>query len=177
MDCELRDFLAGALDAEFTAFLAALDRVPAAQFSQPSAHGHSAAWHALPSTHQHCADWTRATIRPGLGDMAPALTYGYLGSEAEAWAQAVTGPTAAHEDDPKDTVLLAVSAVLREAVATVRAAPAERFTPDAGFQVLHKTRPVRGSLTYHLRHTAYHRGQVAHLLKEFVHDPVPSLPA
>lgn len=172
MDSELRDFLAGALDAEFTAFLASLHRVPAAQFSQPSAHGHSAAWHAL-----HITDWTRATIRPGLGDPPPALTYNHLGSEAEAWAQAVTGPTIAHEDDPKDTVLLAVSAVLREAVSTVRAAPAQRFTPAATLQVLHKTRSVRGSLTYHLRHTAYHRGQVAHLLKEFVHDPVPSLPA
>lgn len=169
---ELRDFLVGALDAEFTAFLTALDRVPAAQFSSPTHHGHSAAWHAL-----HITDWTRATIRPGLINPAPALTYGYLGFETEAWAQAVIGPTAAHEDDPKDTVLLAVSSVLREAVPTIRAAPAERFTPDAGFQVLHKTRSVRGSLTYHLRHTAYHRGQVAHLLKEFVHDPVPSLPA
>lgn len=172
MDSELRDFLAGALDAEFTAFLAALDRVPAAQFSQPSAHGHGAAWHAL-----HITDWTRATIRPGLGDPPPALTYGHLGSEAEAWAQAVTGPTVAHETDPRDTVLAAVAAVFREAVQAVRDAPPQRFIPDAGFQVLHKTRSVRGSLTYHLRHTAYHRGQVAHLLKEFVHDPVPSLPA
>ncbi|KQR15711.1 DinB family protein [Deinococcus sp. Leaf326] len=168
----LRDFLADALDAEFTVFLAALDRVPAAQFSQPAYTAHSAAWHAL-----HIADWTRATIRPGLSDAAPALTYGYLGSEAEAWAQAVTGPIVAHETDPRDTVPTAVAAVFRGAVRAVRDAPPERFDPDATFQVLHRLRPVRGSLSSHLRHTAYHRGQVTHILKEFVHDPVPSLPA
>lgn len=172
MDSELRDFLAGALDTEFSAFLEALDRVPAAQFSRRCAHGHSAAWHAL-----HITDWTRATIRPGLGDPAPTLTYGSLGSEAKAWAQAVTGPTVAHESDPRDAVRAAVAATLREAVQTVRDAPPERFDPAATLQVLHKTRSVRGSLTYHLRHTAYHRGQLAHLLKELVHDPVPSLPA
>jgi len=161
-----RALITDLLDAEFTAFMAALNAFPAERFGtvpragHPAA-GHSAAWHAL-----HVMDWTRATIQPGLNGPDTAHTFGHLGFEDRDWARAVTGPSLAHERDAQHTVLHALQTVLHTALSDLQAAPDERFGPTATFRMFGKTRHVVDSVTYHLRHTAYHRGQLALVLKE-----------
>ncbi|GGK37732.1 hypothetical protein GCM10008955_34540 [Deinococcus malanensis] len=158
----LQSFLSTALDAEFRAFGNALHAVPATVFGRAAAYGHSAAWYAL-----HIMDWTRCVIQPGLGGVNPALTYGYLGFEEADWVRRVTGPTLAAEDDTKDQILTALDQVFTQALKAVCTASAERFTSEALWATLKRPRPVLEGLTSHLRHTAYHRGQIAPLLKEF----------
>lgn len=157
----VRFLIVDTLNAEFKAFLEVLDECPQERFSVQPRLGHSVAWHAL-----HIMDWTRCVIQPGLSGVNSAFTYGYLGFEDVAWAQAVTGPTLAHEQDDKDVVMAAVESVLQGAVKAVQTAPRERFTEDAVFAALNRPRPVLESLMYHTRHTAYHRGQLALVLKE-----------
>ena len=149
------------LDAEFTAFEAALHAYPDAIFGRVPRVGHSVAWHAL-----HVMDWTRATIQPGLPGPDPAHTFGYLGSEDADWARAAYGPTLAIETDPPALIRAAVQDVFGAARRDLTDAPTERFGLDATFTMFHKRRHVTGSVTYHLRHTAYHRGQIALVLKE-----------
>lgn len=151
----VQPFIASALEAEFGAFLAQLEPCAPELFRSQPAQGHSVAWHAL-----HVMDWTRCVIQPGLQGVNPALTYGYLGFEQEAWAQAVYGPTLAHEHEGKEKILAALRSVFGEALAAVRTAPAERFSTTALWTTLKKPRPVLDGLAYHLRHVAYHRGQV-----------------
>lgn len=157
---EVQSLIATTMQAEFKAFLEQLEASPAEAFStQPaqghSAYGHSVAWHAL-----HIMDWTRCVIQPGLNGVNPALTYGYLGFEQEPWAQAVHGPTLAHEQDGKEKILMALDTVFAEALSAVQHAPAERFSTDALWTTLKKPKPVLDGLMYHIRHVAYHRGQV-----------------
>ncbi|AKH17398.1 MULTISPECIES: DinB family protein [Deinococcus] len=149
------------LDAEFTAFEAALHACPDALFGRVPRVGHRVAWHAL-----HVMDWTRATIQPGLTGPDPAHTFGYLGFEDTDWARAAHGPTLAEETDAPALIRAAVSDVFNAARRDLKNAPAGRFDPDATFQMFHKRRDVTGSVTYHLRHTAYHRGQIALVTKE-----------
>lgn len=161
MPSPVSSLLAGALDTEFGAFMGALRGIPAAVFSAAPAHSHSAAWHAL-----QVMDWTRGMIQPGLEGVNPALAYGHLGFEDTDWARRVTGPTLAAEHDPKDQILAALAQVFTEACHAVHTAPAQPFAPEALWTTLKRPRPVLDGLTYHLRHTAYHRGQVALVLKE-----------
>ncbi|MBZ9752047.1 DinB family protein [Deinococcus sp. HMF7604] len=149
------------LDAEFTAFMAALGNCPAQQFNTALT-GHSPAWHAL-----HIMDWTRATIQPGLSGLNPSHTLSYLGFEQASWVQAVYGPSLASEPDTSATILNALHSVFDAAPNALHHAPAERFSDEASQPALKKPRGVVDSLSYHLRHTAYHRGQVALVLKEF----------
>lgn len=155
----VQSFIASGLEAEFRAFLEQLEACATEQFSTQPAQGHSVAWHAL-----HVMDWTRCVIQPGLQGVNPALAYGYLGFEQEAWVQAVYGPTLAHEQDSKEKILAALRSVFEEALSAVRTAPAERFSTTALWTTLKQPRPVLDGLTYHLRHAAYHRGQVQMVL-------------
>ena len=157
----VRVLVTDALAAEFQAFEALLQICPAEYFAERPSYGHTVAWHAL-----HVMDWTRCMIQPGLGDINPALTYGYLGFENEPWAQAVTGPTLAQEQDGKDAILNALQSTFSEALAALRGAPDERFSSDAVWTAIKKPRPVVGSLMYHVTHMAYHRGQVRQVVNE-----------
>lgn len=161
MAAAVQAIVANTLEAEFGAFCLALEHFPAEVFSRPPAQGHSAAWHAL-----HVMDWTRCVIQTGLVGVNPTLTYGYLGFEDAVWVQAVTGPTLAHEQDKQSVILASVQQVFGEAVEAVCHAPAERFEADAMWTTLKRPRPVLEGLMYHVRHTAYHRGQLTLVLKE-----------
>ncbi|WP_221090310.1 DinB family protein [Deinococcus aquaedulcis] len=149
------------LAAECSAFLAALRACPAALFHGQPRTGHSAAWHAL-----HVMDWTRATVQAGLGDIDPQRTYGYLGLEDRDWIKAVTGPTRATAQDSAPTIIGAVADVFAGAQDALHTAPADRLTPKATFMALGKQRGVLDSLSYHVRHIAYHRGQIALVVRE-----------
>ena len=134
---------------------------PAKCFAERPSYGHTVAWHAL-----HVMDWTRCMIQPGLNGADPAMTYSYLGFEDQPWAQAVTGPTLAQEQDGKEVILAAVQNTFAEALAAIQGAPDERFGPDAVWQAIKKPRPVAESLMYHVTHTAYHRGQVRQAINQ-----------
>ncbi|WP_293910935.1 DinB family protein [Deinococcus sp.] len=165
---DVRSLVTAALAAEFRAFGDVLSGCPAEHFNTPPRSGHTAAWHAL-----HVMDWTRAMIQPGLLGADPELTYGYLGFEDQPWAQAVSGPTLAREQDSKDVILEAVQGVLTDALEAIQAAPDGRFTSEAMWGALKKPRPVLESLLYHATHTAYHRGQVRQLSFDFKIIPTP----
>ena len=156
MSREVQTLISATMKAEFDAFLEQLDACPAQMFNTQTGKGHSVAWHAL-----HIMDWTRCVIQPGLNGVNPTLTYAYLGFEQEPWAQAVYGPTLAHEQDSKEKIISVLrDTVFDETLNAVQNAPAERFTETATFNAIKKPRPELESLTYHIRHTAYHRGQV-----------------
>lgn len=159
-EAALQAWIGGALEAEFGAFQAAVHRCPDAQMSVQPPVGHSVAWHAL-----HIMDWTRCMIQWDLPGVDPKLTYGYLGFEDEDWAKAVTGPTLADEHDPAERIRTVLDMVFDEALDAIRHAPLERFRPDAMWTTLKQPRPVLDGLMYHLRHIAYHRGQIALTLK------------
>lgn len=163
MSCVVQSLVVSTLKAEFGAYLDVLSRCPQMHFGKQPRLGHCAAWHAL-----HIMDWTRCVIQPGLEGVDTTLTYGYLGYEDSAWAQAVTGPTLAQEQDGKEVIIEAVRSVFRDAAEAVGTAPAERFAANAIFAALNKPRPVLESLIYHARHTAYHRGQLALVFKELL---------
>jgi len=146
----LQVFLADQYDTELTAFRAALESVPAEEFSTQTL-GHSPAWHAL-----HVADWLRLTV---LQDKTP--TYNYLGWEDQAWAQNLRGVAPTEENADRDMVLGQLGKVGAEAVAYLRGASdadmdGMAFSPSAPSG----ERPRLTALGMHLRHVAYHRGQV-----------------
>lgn len=151
----VQSLIATTMQAEFETFLAQLEACPAEMFSAQPTQGHSAAWHAL-----HIMDWTRCMIQPGLNGVNPSLTYGYLGFEQAPWALAVYGPTLAHEQDGKEKILGALDNTFLESLNAVRTAPAKRFTTSALWTTLKQPKSVLDGLMYHIRHVAYHRGQV-----------------
>ena len=161
MSDEIRRLIGHSLKGEFEAFQEALDQCPERLLSQSPASGHSVAWHAL-----HIMDWTRCMIQPGLLGVNPALRYGHLGFETEAWARAVTGPTLAHEQGNADEIKVAVRITFEVALETIWHAPQERFAAEAMWTTLKRPRPVVDGLLYHLIHTAYHRGQIRQVVNE-----------
>ncbi len=146
----LQEFLADQYEIELKAFRAALESVSAEAFSTARL-GHSPAWHAL-----HIADWLRLTV---LQDKTS--TYGFLGWEDQAWAQNLSGVPAVGEDADQGAVLEQLGSVGAEAATYLRgASDAElsgmAFSPSAP----NGERPRLAALGLHLRHIAYHRGQV-----------------
>ncbi|GAA4019615.1 hypothetical protein GCM10022631_36290 [Deinococcus rubellus] len=146
----LQTFLADQYEIELTAFRAALESVPTEAFSIARL-GHSSAWHAL-----HIADWLRLTV---LQDRTP--TYNYLGWEDQAWAQNLSGVPPTEENADQNAVLAQLDSVGAEAVAYLRSASdadmdGMAFSPSAPSG----ERPRLAALGMHLRHIAYHRGQV-----------------
>lgn len=147
----LSAFLAGQYEAELQMFRASLDGVDGAHFAQAGA-GHSAAWHAL-----HVADWLRLTV---LEDRTP--NYHYLGWEDKPWVAPMQAqPAPLHEDAPRADILARLDTVAAQAVAAIRA-----MTPDTLLGMAYAPsaptgeRPRLPALGMHLRHVAYHRGQV-----------------
>ncbi|TSA84598.1 DinB family protein [Deinococcus detaillensis] len=146
----LPDFLADQYDIELSAFRAALESVPAEMFSTARL-GHSPAWHAL-----HIADWLRLTM---MEDKTP--TYNYLGWEDQAWAQNLNGIAPVKEDADQAAILAQLGSVGAQAVVYLRGASdtdlsGMAFSPSAP----NGERPRLAALGMHLRHIAYHRGQV-----------------
>ena len=144
-------FLAEQYRAELDAFRAALDAVPDEQFGV-STLSHSPAWHAL-----HIGEWLRLTV---LGDRTPS--YHYLGWEDKDWVKAMQAEAApVAEDADKAASLARLETVGEQAVASLQNATdadmqGMTFSPSAP----NGERPRLAAVGLHLRHVAYHRGQV-----------------
>lgn len=147
----LQEFLADNYRIELNAFRTVLDGIPAESFATARL-GHSPAWHAL-----HITDWLRLTV---LGDKTP--NYHYLGWEDAAWVTRLgTQPAPLNEDASKADILARLDTVGAEAVAYLQdASDADMsgmtFSPSAP----NGERPRLAAVGLHLRHVAYHRGQV-----------------
>lgn len=148
---DLAAFLAAQYEAELQMFRAALGEVPAAQFAV-EALGHSPAWHAL-----HILEWLRLAV---LGDRTP--NYHHLGWEDRDWVQTLNREPAPLEESTGQAPILAhLDEVTRRVLDTLRGlSPADLtgmvFSPSAPTG----ERPRLPALGMHLRHIAYHRGQV-----------------
>ncbi|GAA5514468.1 hypothetical protein Dcar01_03224 [Deinococcus carri] len=153
---ELQDFLTEQYAAELNAFRAALNAVPDEHFAAAGV-GHSPAWHAL-----HIAEWLRLAV---LGDRS--ATYAHLGWEDQPWVQALSGTPALSEDAGKDAVLAYLDDISGQVLTFLQNMSAEElqgtsFSPSApGGE-----RPRLQGIGLHLRHVAYHRGQVRLGMKE-----------
>ncbi|AZI41363.1 DinB family protein [Deinococcus psychrotolerans] len=146
----IQTFLADQYEIELSAFRAVLESIPEGTFSTARL-GHSPAWHAL-----HIADWLRLTV---LEDKTS--TYNFLGWEDQAWAQNLNGLAPVDEDADQAAILAHLGSVGAQAVAYLRGASdadlsGMAFSPSAP----NGERPRLAALGMHLRHIAYHRGQV-----------------
>lgn len=147
----LQEFLADNYRTELAAFRTVLDGIPAESFATPRL-GHSPAWHAL-----HIADWLRLTV---LGDKT--ANYHHLGWEDKDWAQAMkTEAAPVQEDASKADILARLDSIGEQAAAYLKnASDADMegmtFSPSAP----NGERPRLAAVGLHLRHIAYHRGQV-----------------
>lgn len=147
---ELKDFLAEQYGAELNAFRAALNAVPEERFTVEAV-GHSPAWHAL-----HIAEWLRLAV---LNDRSPG--YAHLGWEDQAWTRELGGTPTVGEHAGKDAVLAYLDGVGEQVLAFLRGMSeadmrGTSFSPSAP----NGERPRLQGLGLHLRHVAYHRGQV-----------------
>jgi uncharacterized damage-inducible protein DinB len=147
----LQEFLADNYRTELSAFRAVLDGIPDEAFGTERL-GHSPAWHAL-----HIADWLRLTV---LGDRTPS--YHYLGWEDRDWVKAMqTEAAPVAEAADKAAILARLETVGEQAVAYLQNATdadmqGMTFSPSAPSG----ERPRLAAVGLHLRHVAYHRGQV-----------------
>lgn len=147
----IQDFLADNYRTELNAFRAVLDGIPEQLFATERL-GHSPAWHAL-----HIADWLRLTV---LGDRTPS--YHYLGWEDKDWVAGLgTQPAPLNEDAAKADILARLDSIGEQAVTYLQnASDADlagmTFSPSAP----NGERPRLAAVGLHLRHVAYHRGQV-----------------
>ncbi|GGK37727.1 hypothetical protein GCM10008955_34530 [Deinococcus malanensis] len=154
---DLAAFLAEQYSIELGAFRAALEAIPEQSFTV-AAGAQSAAWQAL-----HIADWLRLGV---LGDRSP--TYGYLGWEDQAWAQALNVNPPLTEAAGRAAVLARLDEVITQVhtfLSTLSPADLQgtTFSPSAP----NGERPRLQALGLHVRHVAYHRGQVALLRRQF----------
>lgn len=148
-------FLAGAYEQELAALRAALDAVPDSEFAVPRL-GHSPAWHAL-----HIAEWLRFFA---LQDLSP--TYAHLGWEDSAWIGEFLGTPRLTETDHKDAILTELDQIGSVLIATIRGLRDDELNdPLRSPAAPTGTRERLAGLNLHLRHTAYHRGQLKQSLK------------
>lgn len=153
----LQHFLAEQYTAELQAFRAVLDAVPAEAFAAANL-GHSPAWHAL-----HISEWVRLTVRQ---DRTP--NYHHLGWEDKPWVGPMgTQAAPLNEHADKAAILAQLDEIGAAAVAYLAAASdadlaGMTFSPSAPTG----ERPRLAALGLHVRHIAYHRGQVALSRKE-----------
>lgn len=153
---ELKAFLIEQYGAELGAFHAALESIPAERFSTPPV-GHSPAWHAL-----HIAEWLRLAV---LNDRSPS--YAHLGWEDQEWVGTLSGEPAQKENAGKAVILAHLDEMTGQVLAFLHSlSPADlegtSFSPSApGGE-----RPRLQGIGLHLRHIAYHRGQVRLGVKE-----------
>ncbi|AFZ66295.1 DinB family protein [Deinococcus peraridilitoris] len=155
-----RQLLWRALSQEFAAFQDVAQTCSPAAFHRQPDQGHSIAWHVL-----HIVDWSRCVVQPGLNGVNPALRYAYLGFEDAEFTKSVFGPSVACITDPQDVIVNALNTVSTDTLRFIEEAPAERFSPHATWPTLTRPRAVIDGLLYHVRHTAYHRGQMQFALK------------
>ncbi|WP_102125625.1 DinB family protein [Deinococcus planocerae] len=147
---ELKQFLIEQYGAELGAFRAALESIPAEGFGTATV-GHSPAWHAL-----HVAEWLRLAV---LNDRSPS--YAHLGWEDREWVGTLSGEPAHRESAGKAVILAHLDEVTERVLSFIHnlnAADlqAPSFSPSApGGQ-----RPRLQGIGMHLRHVAYHRGQI-----------------
>ena len=153
---DLKTFLAEQYELELKAFRDSLDSVPDAEFRVQRL-GHAPAWHAL-----HVCDWLRLTV---LQDRTP--DYHHLGWEDRPWiAPMGTEPAPMNEDAGKAAVLSRLDEIAVQVVAYLHGMTDDdmrgmAFSPSAPTG----ERPRLVALGMHLRHAAYHRGQVQLLKK------------
>lgn len=146
----VQNFLADAYAQELAMFRAALDAVPEGEF-HTSRLGHSAAWHAL-----HIAEWLR--FYP-LQDFSP--TYAHLGWEDAPWMPELRGEPPVAEAAPKAEVLAELERVGAAVVEHIRTLRGDQLDDDLRAPAAPTgVRPRLTGLGMHLRHVAYHRGQV-----------------
>lgn len=152
----LQEFLTEQYAAELNAFRTALKAVSDEQFAVQAV-SHSPAWHAL-----HIAEWLRLAV---LGDRS--ASYAYLGWEDQPWVQDLSGTPVLTESAGKDAVL----ALLDDIAGRVLTFMQDMSEQDLGGTSFSPSapggeRPRLQGIGLHLRHIAYHRGQVRLALKE-----------
>lgn len=153
---ELTTFLAEQYELELKAFRDSLDSVPDAEFTVQRL-GHAPAWHAL-----HVGDWLRLTV---LQDRTP--NYHHLGWEDKPWVAGMgTQPAPMNEDAGKAAVMARLDEIATQVSAYLRGMTNDdlkgmAFSPSAPTG----ERPRVVALGMHVRHVAYHRGQVQLLKK------------
>ncbi len=147
---ELKDFLTEQYTAELNAFRATLKAIPEEYFAVETV-GHSPAWQAL-----HIAEWLRLAV---LNGRSP--TYAHLGWEDQAWVQTLSGTPALSESAGRDAVLAYLDDVAGQVLTFLQGMSeadlrGTSFSPSAP----NGERPRLQGIGLHLRHVAYHRGQV-----------------
>nr|WP_281416284.1 DinB family protein [Deinococcus aestuarii] len=137
-------------------FRAGLEGVPEPTFSTPHL-GHSPAWHAL-----HIAEWLRFFA---LQDFSPS--YAHLGWEDAPWMPALRGTPPVTETDGKDAVLAELDRVGTLIVTHVRTPRDDQWQDRLRSPAAPTGERARlTGLGMHLRHVAYHRGQLKLSLKD-----------
>lgn len=148
---DLNTFLAEQYEAELQAFRASLADVSEDAFTLSTV-GHVPAWHAL-----HVCDWLRLTV---LQDRTP--DYHHLGWEDRPWVAPMgIKPAPMNEDAGRAAVMARLDDVSAQVVACLSGMTATdlngmAFSPSAPTG----ERPRLVALGLHLRHIAYHRGQI-----------------
>ncbi|WP_424950700.1 DinB family protein [Deinococcus sp.] len=144
-------FLAEQYGSELKAFQDSLDSVPDEAFAVATL-SHAPAWHAL-----HICDWLRLVV---MNDRTP--NHHHLGWEDKSWAQNLkTFPAPLSDEAGKAAVLARLDEVSAQVLACLRGMTDDdlkgmTFSPSAPTG----ERPRLLALGLHLRHVAYHRGQV-----------------
>ena len=146
----LQTFIADQYQTELSAFHTALDGVPDETFTTAKL-GHAPAWHAL-----HIAEYLRLFYL-----LDKSASYAHLGWEDSAWTQPLAGTPKLTETAGKAEILAHLDEVSAQAVAAIRALSDTElegmaYAPSAPTG----ERPRLAALGLHLRHIAYHRGQV-----------------
>ncbi|WP_293910931.1 DinB family protein [Deinococcus sp.] len=144
----VQSFLADQYEMELSQFRAALSNVSDFEHAQP---GHSAAWHAA-----HVAEWLRFFVLQDL-----SASYAALGWEDSAWVGQYTGTPRVAVSAGREAIMAELERLGSEVLAHLRGLKDEELnavlvSPAAPGG----TRPRLIGLGLHLRHIAYHRGQV-----------------
>lgn len=151
----VQTFLARSFETELALFRAVLAGVPDETFGVPRL-GHSPAWHAL-----HIAEWLRFFVFQDF-----SATYAHLGWEDDARMAATRGTPPVTEHAGKTAVLAELDRMGTLLDAHLRALRDDQLSdllrspPAPGGQ-----RERLDGLSLHLRHVAYHRGQLKLALK------------
>ena len=144
----LQTFLADQYEMELGQFRAALGNVPDLETEHL---GHSAAWHAA-----HVGEWLRFFVLQDL-----SKSYAALGWEDSEWVEKYTGTPKVAVSAGREALMAELERVGSEVLAHLRSLRDEELnsvliSPAAPGG----TRPRLVGLGLHLRHIAYHRGQV-----------------
>jgi uncharacterized damage-inducible protein DinB len=143
------------------AFLKALDEFPEDHFQiEPTAGGHSAAWHAL-----HVADWTRVLVPAKLENLEANARFTYLGWESADFAKNVFGDSPAMHTDSKARILEYLRGELERAGSDVQNATEAQL--EAKIIVPMGERKILANIQGQIQHVPYHYGQVRLTAKQW----------